>query len=135
MRMLSLAGATLVATVSVTTSSAPTRPYPLVTLPYVGAVTWRCDPRTNRYALAIRIDGKLGATSQVTFAAAHRHSVRTLQPGEKTAFPFTRARVQRLVVLQSTEARALRATVTATFERDRDYCFPYFLPGLSVRVG
>jgi hypothetical protein len=110
------------------------RLFPLATIPSVGTVTWLCRPASATYAIALRLD-RQSATTRVTLVGPNFNAARTLQPGDRLSFPFIRAGVERLAAVQGTEARTLRATVTATFARGRDYCFPYFPPRLSVRVG
>jgi hypothetical protein len=45
-----------------------------------------------------------------------------------------RSGTQRITAVQVTEARRLRASISATFARGRDYCFAYYPPQSSVRV-
>jgi hypothetical protein len=84
-------------------------------------------------ALAFRVP-VTDATTLVRFAAGHIARAVMLQPGQSTRFPRLAPGQQRVNITQGTEARTLRATVTATFSSTQSYCFPYFPPRISVAV-
>jgi hypothetical protein len=135
MRMLCVAAATLLlATSAAASKPGRSRSFVLATIPSVGTVTWRCDVPSGRYGLAFRL-APISATTAVTLTAPHFHEVRTLQPEERVSLPLTRVGTERVVAVQGTEARTLHATVTATFDRGRGYCFSYFPPRVSMRAG
>lgn len=134
MRMLAVAVAMLLLATSASASQrGRTRSFVLATIPSVGTVTWRCNISSGRYGIALRL-ARISATTGVTVTAPRFHAMRTLQPGQRVSLPLVRTGVERIVAAQGTEARTLRATVTATFERGRGYCFPYFPPRFSLRV-
>lgn len=138
MRLLRIA-AVLLAGITVAASAAGAAeqrrgPFLLVTLPSLGTVTWSCGgPQDREVALAFRVP-VTDATTLVRFAAGHIARAVTLQPGQSTRFPRLAPEQQRVNITQGTEARTLRATVTATFNSTQSYCFPYFPPRISVAV-
>lgn len=109
-------------------------PFLLVTLPSLGTVTWSCGGRRDReVALGFRVSAK-DATTTVKFSAGTTARMLTLQPGQSARFPFFAPARQRLLIVQGTEARTLRASVVAMFSRDQSYCFRYFPPRINVTV-
>jgi hypothetical protein len=115
-------------------------PFLLVSLGSLGTVTWRCEGRTGWYALGFRLSGRRATTLVTLRAGGSAHGRVTVQPGERVAFPYLADDVQRLVIVQGTGARTIRADVTVTFDPDASYtfCHAYLPPSLHVgmrRVG
>jgi hypothetical protein len=76
-------------------------------------------------------------TAGITFRAGALTMRRTLQPGEPTVwFPFTRNRVQRLVVVSGGEAETIYAHVKVEFDEPHSLanCWVYAPPRISVTL-
>jgi hypothetical protein len=118
-------------------------PWLLVTLPDVGTLTWRCEPRGQpamgkglpALALAFRARPS-SATETVTFRAGSRRIVKVLQPGQSVRFPYLAEPVQHVDVEQAIEPGRLVAHVEVAFVSPFvvGYCEPYAPPKLTVRV-
>jgi hypothetical protein len=54
--------------------------------------------------------------------------------GHLVRFPLSRARLQRLFLVQATEPRTLRARVTVYFTPKYGYCEDYFVPRVDIAV-
>jgi hypothetical protein len=109
------------------------KPYVLTALADIGTVYWRYDCvhyRAPEWSLGIRVF-PTAATTGVAFRAGRFTRRRTAQPGYPTIwFPFRRERLQRLSLVQGTEAGTLRANVLATFGS----CQSYRPPRLGVQL-
>lgn len=112
-------------------------PFLLVSLASLGTVTWRCD-RARRPGLALGFDS---FTASADLTASLRASGRTVTgrhvaPGEVVAFPFLRAPIQRLELIQGTGAGTLRATITVDFaaRSTPSHCWPYAPPKTDVAL-
>ena len=118
-------------------------PWNLVTLPALGTVTWRCDPRGPATApglgalgLGFRVQ-ELGATTNVRLHIGKTTLVRRrLQPGQSILFPYARSRLQELELVQQTGAGKLVARVRVDFVPRllSTYCYPYLPPRMTVDV-
>lgn len=118
-------------------------PWTLVTLPALGAVTWRCDttgrptaPGLGALGLGFRVQ-ELGATTNVRLHIGRTTLVRRrLQPGQSILFPYARSRLQELELVQQTGAGKLVARVRVDFVPRllSTYCYPYLPPRMTVDV-
>jgi hypothetical protein len=108
-------------------------PFLLVALNSLGTVTWRCDVHaSDGFGLGFR-QFVVTATTGITLRAGGRTiETVTTNPGERVRFPLLRSRRQQLTFVQGTEARSLRATVSADFLPGRDYCWSYLPPRTMV---
>jgi hypothetical protein len=109
----------------------------LVALPALGSVTWRCGRTYGAYGLGYREFWSSATTSMSLRADGRLLARRTVNPHQLVSFPLTRAAVQRLTFVQTTEPGTLRAVVTVRFrEHAPGYppCEPYLPPRFSVSV-
>ena len=108
----------------------------LVTLPSLGSVTWRCGRSDGVYGLGYR-EFWASATTEVTLAAGKRTRRKRVDPRGLVVFPLSRAPVQRLTFVQTTEPGTLRAVVVVYFDRSsRGYppCQAYLPPRTEVHI-
>jgi hypothetical protein len=141
---------TLFATLTLTGSAATASPrkirgpFPLVTLPSLGTVTWRCDPDRRpglaqgwpSLALGFR-SPRASATTRLRLHVRGRTIARrVVQPGSSTELPYLQSRVQHLELVQFTGAGTLRAFVKVSFvsPATATYCYPYLQPRVDVRL-
>ena len=123
-------------------SQAVRGPFALVSLPALGAVSWRCAPGRVP-GVAPGLPGLALGFSAQRATARVRLGVRgvagawvSVQPGETVRFPFLRSRLQQLELVQFTGAGTLRASVSVDFVPggSTTYCYDYLPPKVSVRV-
>jgi hypothetical protein len=108
-----------------------------VALPSLGSVTWRCSADGSAWALGYR-EFWASATTELTLRADGRvRARRTVDPHQLVAFPFLRARRQRLTLLQGTEPGTITAEVRVDF-RPFGYgygsCAQYMPPRFTAAV-
>jgi hypothetical protein len=119
-------------------------PWVLATLPALGTVTWRCDPKGQPRAapglgalgLGFRVFA-WSATTDVRLRDASGTVTRLrLDPGHSVRFPFLPSHVQTLDFVQQTDAGKLVAHVRVDFVPHllSTYCYPYLPPRVSVEV-
>lgn len=106
--------------------------YVLTALADQGTVYWR--PCTSKgWSLGFRISS--GTSTRVTFRAGSVTRRRSPYPGEATVwFPYTKNRVQRLLVVSGGEAETIVSHVKVEFDGPHSLpnCFPYAPPRVSV---
>ena len=119
-------------------------PFLLAALPSLGTVTWRCDPRgqprIRRGLPALALGFRAFSSSadvQLRLRVGTR-LVRSLRvdPGESVALPFVRGPLQRLELVQFTEAGTLRAFVRVefVFPSVATYCYSYLPPRIDIQI-
>jgi hypothetical protein len=118
-------------------------PWVLMTLPALGTVTWRCDPRGPATAPGLGALGlgfrvlERGATTDIRLHVGTKTLLRRrLDPGQSIQFPFARSRVQQLELTQMTGAGTLVARMRVDFVPHllATYCYPYLPPRVTVNV-
>jgi hypothetical protein len=118
-------------------------PWNLVTLPALGTVTWRCDPRGPATAPGLGALGlefrvlERGATTDIRLHVGTKTLLRRrLDPGQSIQFPFARSRVQQLELTQMTGAGRLVTRMRVDFVPRllATYCYPYLPPRVTVNV-
>jgi hypothetical protein len=112
-----------------------TRELPLLTVAQLGSLSWSCDGRGRDETIRFRAE-RVSATETVRMQAGSSHRIATLQPGDSTSVRADGARTVRIAIVQGTEARTLRASMTLTFPGPgiRSYCYPYFPPSVALSL-
>jgi hypothetical protein len=92
--------------------------------------------RSTARELPLLTVAQLSATETVRMEAGSSHRIATLQPGDSTSVRADGARTVRIAIVQGTEARTLRASMTLTFPGPgiRSYCYPYFPPSVALSL-
>jgi len=118
-------------------------PWNLVTLPALGTVTWRCDPRGPATApglgalgLGFRVLERSATTDLRLHVGPKTLLRRRLDPGQSIQFPYARSHVQQLELTQTTGAGTLTARIRVDFVPHllATYCYPYLPPRVTVNV-
>ena len=119
-------------------------PFLLTALPSLGTVTWRCDPtgrprvRPGLPALGLGFHAFSASANlklQLRVAGKVIRSLR-VSPGESVTLPYLAVPVQRIDLVQLTEAGTLRASVRVEFASPSvaTYCYGYLPPRIDVHV-
>jgi hypothetical protein len=117
----------------VPTASKGHGPFLLAGLPSLGTVSRWCDGQPGSYALGFRVFRGSADTGVRLRAGGVTRQV-SAHPGHLVRFPFSRARLQRLFLVQATEPRSLRARVTVYFAPKYGCCEDYFVPRVDIAV-
>lgn len=91
----------------------------VVTIPNVGTLSWRCAHQPgSEYRFATTFTSE-GATDRVSYSLeGGGHEIRTLQPGQAFATPFTTSTSHSWHVTQGIEPYTTRLTISALFTRN-----------------
>jgi hypothetical protein len=112
-------------------------PFLLVSLASLGTVTWRCDPaRQPSLALGFRAFSSSADAYARLVVGSRTIKKAHVVPGAQVNFPYVRASVQKLNVVQGTEAGTLRAFVAVDFAAPSvpSHCWPYAPPRTHVTL-
>jgi hypothetical protein len=93
-------------------------PYPLLDLPGVGTVGWRCD-RGGRYSLVFVVPDTATVSVRL-YAGARRILARDVDPRQRLLGPYRQGADQTLIAAQSHEPGDVVARVHVIFRPSRD---------------
>jgi len=112
-------------------------PFLLVSLASLGTVTWRCDPvRQAGLALGFRAFAT-SADAETRLIVGSRTVRRShVVPGARVSYPYLAATVQKLEIVQGTEAGTVRTLITVDFGAPSgpSLCWPYAPPKTTVSL-